>query len=553
MSITIARLRMRASIPRRLSALAPAVDHAVRHEFAPAVARAQAVRPPLRAVCRIRQLRVRLRVAPRDVTGSKLPGLWAEAFSKALVAAVEHGSDAEVISAGSRAEWVADFLLRILAGDPSGGWAYEEFAAFTSLPCGEAVVALLESMPAEARDILGSLDDRQALGRALGALDSAQAHRVLGLLDRSDPPSAQAWSAAGLQRIAVLIVETAGAIPGRHELVSAARAVAIFLAQARPGQLPGMRHQSAGRVLDALRVIEWLCGLQRMLPPDAFVTTAARALAALRRGEMPPLNAEWADVEPPLPRPGNILHRSANALHEDVDAARELAGVLDEVRREVGSAGAEAARHLEGTWIHSEVAGLFLLVPVVTRLGWPARIRTTALWRQHGPRALTCVLAGTALALLGRPPALAAADPGITLFAGWIGEPDVRGFARWVESGSDEDRRDLLRAMVGVDGIDDGDVTACGEAWPATFARLGRALVRGLADDLRGFRRSSDRFIVDRFISAAGTVRIEPRRLLVSLRPNPLWVAVHLSGLDTAVDGVSWLADRRVELELGGV
>jgi hypothetical protein len=48
-------------------------------------------------------------------------------------------------------------------------------------------------------------------------------------------------------------------------------------------------------------------------------------------------------------------------------------------------------------------------------------------------------------------------------------------------------------------------------------------------------------------------VLVEPERLVVSLEPNPLWVAVQLSGAESPIDSVEWLSNRRLELELGGL
>jgi hypothetical protein len=215
----------------------------------------------------------------------------------------------------------------------------------------------------------------------------------------------------------------------------------------------------------------------------------------------------------------------------------------------VPSAGVEAARQLAGHWIDSDLASLFLLVPVLLRLGWPHRIRTSRCWDEYGPRALTYTLAGAALAIAGRPPEPAVADRGLLLFAGWTGEPDVRGFRRWLEATSVDERCDLLVSL-----LSEGEVPAeAASGWESAFQTLAHALVRRFADDLRGFRRSSDRFVIERFLSTPGRVLIEPDRLLVSLRPNPLWVAVHLSGGDSPVDPAGWLGDRRVEFELEGL
>jgi hypothetical protein len=232
-----------------------------------------------------------------------------------------------------------------------------------------------------------------------------------------------------------------------------------------------------------------------------------------------------------------------------LDSAHQLANALTAVREAVPDAGRGAAQRLAGTWHESRVAGLFLLVPMVNRLGWFSRVQRMSMWQEDGPRLLTYVLAGAALSLLNQPLTLLNADPAVGLFAGWSGEPDAAGFERWLARRSSDDRQELLRGLL--DQIDRDALAA--ESWDTTLERLGQALVRALAATLRGFRRSSDRFIVQRFIESPGRLLVEPRRILVSLRPNAMWVAVHLSGADAPIAYVSWLSGRGVEFDLGGL
>jgi hypothetical protein len=291
-----------------------------------------------------------------------------------------------------------------------------------------------------------------------------------------------------------------------------------------------------------------LCALRLALHADASTRAIADALAQLRRGEPTVMDARLllpAALDPTL---GSPAAASSGATDADLDVAHTLAALLDRVKSAVPSSGVEAARQLAGHWIDSELASVLLLIPVVLRLGWPQRIRASRCWTIHGPRALTYALAGAALATAGRPPLLADADRGLLLFAGWTGAPDVRGFQRWLETTSVEDRRDLLDSLIA-----DTEATQTADDWESVFRALVHALVRRFAGDLRGFRRSSDRFIVERILSTPGRVLLEPARVFVSLRSNPLWVAVHVSGGDAPVDSADWLGGRRVEFELEGL
>jgi len=541
MSLTIGRLRIRASIPRRLRSLASAVDDAARREFTPALKRARTTQAP--AVCRIRQLRVRLRVTPEDVRRARLPDLWADAFSHALHAAAATGG-ADLVAAESRADWIARFVIRLLDGDSVDGWAYEEFSSVTSLAAGDALAALFEENAADAPAVLAILDARHQLGRTLGTLSAAQIARILGVLDRGDPPSPRPLAATDLLAAAALLLDAARASSDLDSWTRGpssldARTIRLFAAQRQLGSSEPQPYLSAGRLRDALQAIEWLCALRLALHADASKRAIAEVLAQLRRGESLLVDAR-------LMSPAAAFSRSAT--DPDLEAAHTLVALLDRVRSALPSTGVEAARQLAGRWIDSELASVLLLIPIVLRLGWPRRIRVSRCWASHGPRALTYALAGAALAIVGRPPVLADADRGLLLFAGWTGELDVRGFQRWLETTSVDDRRDLLDSLTA-----DAGATQTADDWEFTFRALAHALVRRFAEDLRGFRRSSDRFVVEHFLSTAGRVLLEPARVLVSLRSNPLWVALHVSGGDAPVDSADWLGGRRVEFELEGL
>jgi hypothetical protein len=493
-------------------------------------------------VCRIRQVRVRLTVTPEDVRRARVAELWADAFDRALRAAMAAGGS-DVVTAESRAAWIADFIIRLLDGDSVDGWAYEEFAPVAPLATGEAVVTVIEDNAAAATDVMVALDVRQHLGRMLAALDASQSARVLGVLDRGDPASSRALGLDDLMAVAALVLEAARIPPGldawaRGGAVLETRAIRLFATQRRLGGVSDRPYLSASRIRDALRTIEWLCALRIALGPDGSLPTIAAALVRLMRGATTAIDARL--MSPPV-APGDV---SAAAL----EAARTFGALLDRVHAEVPSFGTDAVRQLAGRWIESDLASILLLVPAVLRLEWPQRIRASRSWATYGPRALTYALAGAALALAGHPPVLTDVDRGLLLFAGWTGEPDVGGFRHWLDAASIDDRRDLLEALLGRDGA----VAVSGE-WASTFQALAHALTRRFAENLRGFRRSSDRFVIERFLSTSGRVLLEPERLVASLDPNPLWVAVHLAGADSPVGAVSWLGDRRVEFELGGL
>jgi hypothetical protein len=559
MSLTIGRLRVRTSIPRRLTTLASAVDDAVRRDFASALARTHVEEAVPRAVCRIRQLIVRIKVTPDEVRQLKLPQLWADAFARALAVAVADAGSSDVLAAESRAHWLAQYLLRLVDGQPVDAWAYGEFSATASLPSAEAIVALLEANPSDAVEVLTILDSELNLGRAIARLDAGQLARLLGLLDRSAAPPGRRLGLDDVYEVAELMIEAARSAdyPAATTALSAvggpslgdAQSILLFVAQLRIRVL-GTRRLSAGRIRDALRLIEWLYGLQIALPSEARMRVVAAAVSQLRQGQLPAMDISLAEL---------VLSTRAvfGVTDDDLNVAKDVSLTLERIQSQIPTIGAATARQLEARWVDSDLASMFLLVGVVRRLGWPARIRMSRCWEEYGPRALTYTLAGTALAIAGRPIDLSEADPGLLLFAGWIDQPDVRGFRRWLDGSAtvnpgNDDRRDLLASLLD-DESDEERPTGAEASWESTFGLLAHTLVRQFARSLRGFRQSGDRFIIDRLLSASGRVLVEPERLVVSLEPNPLWVAVRLSGADSPIDSVEWLSNRRLELELGGL
>jgi hypothetical protein len=540
-SIVIDRLQARTAIPRRLAALGPAVEAALRVDLAPALARAGAARCVPAAVCRVRRLCVRLEVSADDVRRSRLPELWAEAFARALKSAVAGGPGAGVAAAASRAGWIAEFLLGLVAGDAVDAWPYTEFPGASTAGVGERLVGALEANAADAPAILAVLDARGGLVRALGCLDRAHARRLLGVLDRVHGAASRLPGPGDVHEIAAALLDPAMAAAYGELALTDARAIALFVAHSRRAA-PGAAALSPRHVRAVLDLVECLCGVRLALQADGSAAIVAGVLAGLRRGRMPPIDSTASSLL--------LFAGAAQAdagTRESSEAARRLALLLDRLRTEIPSIGVQAARALAGESIETAFASLFLLVPVVMRLQWPERIRASRCWTELGPRALTYVLAGVATTIAGRPMDVRNADRGVLLLAGWTGEPEVRGFERWLGSPSEEAPRELLAALLPGEDLP----PSASASWEAACERLAHVLVRRFAEGLRGFRQSSHRFVVERFLWTPGRLLLEPARVIATIRPNPLWPVVQLSGADAAVDSVGWLGGRRLEIELG--
>jgi hypothetical protein len=199
--------------------------------------------------------------------------------------------------------------------------------------------------------------------------------------------------------------------------------------------------------------------------------------------------------------------------------------------------------------IQTEYAGFFLLISLVERLGWADRLGRLTFGATDGPRLLTYTLAGLASAILGRfDETLAYLDPGAALFSGWIEAADLGGLRRFLASGSDQTRRDLLLELVRDEFTEEDTLD-----WAACFNSLANHLIREFAGRIRGFGRSSRQFVVRNFLALPGRIRVEEKRLLVVFTSSPLHVVLHMSRLDDPVEEVAWLGGRRIEFEVSGL
>jgi hypothetical protein len=132
------------------------------------------------------------------------------------------------------------------------------------------------------------------------------------------------------------------------------------------------------------------------------------------------------------------------------------------------------------------------------------------------------------------------------LFAGYLGDPDITHMRKVFQKFPRVVRLQALQAALPHQLIDDAVKT-----WEATFERLAGPLLSDFASQIRGFRKSTRQSIVRSFIAQPGRIRIEPERIVVVLNASPFHVALHISGVDTPIESVSWLEGRRLEFELG--
>jgi hypothetical protein len=517
MSLTIAKLvtRCRASPRARLDRTR--LDRAARDELPRACARALAAELGARDdVCRIRQLAVRVAVSAADAAGPRLAAAWAEAFRGALRQALARPSGAgpvELVRADSRAAWLARFLTDLLAGVAAQRWEYDEFRGLAERPVAEAARDLLLAEPAQAAAALALLEQTGALERLLALFDELALEQLQQSPAFALPEGGPELRVDDLWLVGRAAVE-AGARAGRR-LSDRRFALRLFLRLSRqfgPAAPPTPR-----AVLHLLAALE-LLGVDGGDAPETASGGAAH----------PAVVALLAAVRERSRGPGGAEFRA------------RLARLVEEV---LAVAPGPPAAPPGTPWVASDVAGLFLLVGLLERLGWPRQIA------RRWPRAVPFVLAGLALAVIGRrADAPGRLDPGLAMFAGFFDEPDPGGLARFFAGTSEADRAELLRDLCGPAAPADSAAT-----WAATLDALAGELVGAFAGRVRGFGRASRAFAVKQLIALPGRVRAEPERLSAVLAPRPFHVALRVAGLDGSVPAVGWLGGRTLTIELEGL
>jgi hypothetical protein len=547
MSLVIGRLQTRAVLPRTSTHLASVVERVARGPLARAFASELPELPRTYGrICRIRRLHVHVRLSAKDLNDETLLNRWAQVFRRDLIATLGGRADGnDVIVAESRGKWVGSYLARRLSGQARDAWAFAEFAATDALPVDECAASVIEASPKDAPDVLAFLAGDGSCTRLLLAMSDAQAARVCGVISRLEAKS-DAVSPSQLIRIGELAL-AARRVPGRGELTSPLRALAVYAHQFEHSPTAG-RVESIGDILVTLRALDRICALHQICALDevrskeAFGAVLSPILSSLCQASADSLR--------------ELFSTAASARHAGEGtpspAALAIAGLAEQLRDAIPASGVSLARDVSGQWIDSAVAGLLLLLPIVARERWCERIAAHAVTAEHGPRALTSVLAGAALAITGGETAnIEQIDRAQALFAGWTDAPHVAGYRHFVAHVDSELRRSLLGAL-----LPDEDAAAIATAaasWSTMCGHLARRLVRAFAARIRGFGQSTDDFIIRSFLMQPGRLLIERDCVRVVLRPNPLWVVVHLSGADTAVDHVRWLDDRPVTFVLEGL
>jgi hypothetical protein len=534
MSLLIRQLETACRIPRRHRSAGAVVDQFARGRFAADLAAhlgPSLSRQP--GVVRIRNLPIRITVAPDDLHEASLSMAWVTAFGRALFAALAYPSGAgpfEIFRAESIPAFVATAIRDLLDGTASGKWQYAEFHELFLSGVSEASVTLLTRWPQLTLSILVELQHSGALDKLLPRLDDLALERLFALLANegtfASPSLASATSTSSTAlSLADLVVigELVLRCPPQRFATLRSRAYALKLyVQAHLAKESSPRSPRS--------IFHALTALTLLLSDDLTLLSSAI------HGDSSAKQLPGAVVD--------FLQLFAREVHADPQSPRllQVSQLFSDLRATLklpppSPAGA-TARSVASDW-----CGLFFLVSTLERLGWVAAWRQLSEFQLGG---ISPLLVGLALSIAGRfrdaPDAL---DPGVALFSGYFKDPDLFHLRGVFQEFPAETRSRVLHAAVGKE--------AGSQSWESTFEVLAAGLLQSFAAVIPGFQRTSPAGIARMFLQRQGRIRIEDERLLIQADPSPFHVALHIAGLDSPVSSVSWLAGRRIEFEIGEI
>jgi hypothetical protein len=492
--------------PQGRTEVYPLIDSLAREEFAHELA--ARLGPSLstqRGVVRIERLRVRIVVRGRTLDRGRLIDAWTRAVCRQLFTALAYphgGGQFAVHRAPSAAHFRAEFIRDLLSGTAQGRWYYRDRAAALKLSRADGVLTALREAPGELAETL------EALGR-LGALEPAVA-----ILD--DIACEEIFRA----------IAASGAVPLDLPWAEALASIPRVLACHPPSR--GLRLDSRAQ---ALRMFALARAMDVRLGPRAWFTVLTALELLAENGEL------WTASARPLeqicgcrlaPDVVAFLRFLREGAAGTVGAAHSPHSQL--VLTALSAAGLRAPEPVFSQsepepWREFGGASLLLLTGPLIQLAWAAEWRGVA--RQACLYALGCAIRGAF------DPAVPDLDRDAALFAGIFGEPSLSGL------------RGIFAATAPpVDGAAD---------WPSAMDSLAARLIAWWTARLPGFRKAARAAIVNQFLIAPGRVRVEERRVVVALFPQPVFTALRIGSLDGAVESVPWFDGRSLEFRIEGL
>jgi hypothetical protein len=549
MSLKICKLATECHVPQQLRKDAEIVDQLARGRFArdlgthlgPSLARQP-------AIIRIRRLPVRVIIPASELNEDALSLHWRQELGKALFTALAYPAGEgplEIFQANSVAGFVASAVLDLLDGTAPAKWQYAEFESFFRLGSTQAALALICEWPRQSLAVLIGLAEQHMLGRLLARFDDLAIERAFGILAPS--PENGTLSVTNLIAAARLVLdhppEKASALRSR------AYALTLFVEAQRV-----QRPQPSPRALfHALLSLAALLNEELFWPGNPSDQTRAAHLpsnvsailesigGALREHMQ---STFFSNAGEPVHLPFGLKTPGGQQTRGERISSQleELSQLLHVLRVELKVLPPSISPEVR--WVSSEWCGLFFLASTLQRLGWIPAWRQLADFQVGG---VACLAAGLALTIVGRfDPAVPSLDPGIVLFGGYLGDPDIAHLRKVFQEFPRQVQQEVLHAALPHELANDA-----AENWEGTFKLLAVTLIREFASRIRGFRQATQQGIVRSFIVRQGRIRIEPERLVVFPAPSPFNVALHISGMDEPVDSSLWLGGRRIEFQLG--
>jgi hypothetical protein len=182
--------------------------------------------------------------------------------------------------------------------------------------------------------------------------------------------------------------------------------------------------------------------------------------------------------------------------------------------------------------------GILLLTDSVRRLDWWGRLVVSgALAGSSSHHAFRFWLA--AVAAMVRDPLATGrgVEPVDALFGGALGEVSRADLDRFFTS-----TNPVVLQPIGIHAPD----------WHGAALQAADALLGEFRSRIRGYQRSTLRFVRERLVACPGRASLDANRLVVTLEPGPWSAALHVSGADDPVSP-PWHEPRHVVFQLEGL
>ena len=391
------------------------LDQTMRTRLAGACARSlsSVLDPADPAVWLIRRVELDLALDAGGLDEETLARAWSRGITMAVVRAIEFGPDGHsVLYFPDRAAYLAYFLGELIDGRAWGRWYLSGFESLRSLPAGTAAAEALAREPQWAEPALKHLAAQGRLERLLDLLRSRDAALVL---DACVPPAPLAAADDPDRQVIDAVLTRWSELARRADWPQAVRTLFVVLETRRlfPELAPAAVRLAAER-LSGLASLAGQTGLAAAALASLAVADPDAALAAVRQA--------GATVG---------LENLAFFVRLAQGDAAWLAGAVGAARAGMPQPLSTPRRPPAHEIIATQVAGLFVLVPFLRDLAWPA-VLAAAPGGLDAARALCYLLC---LKVCGRPRSQAARfDPALLAAVGLDHAPDADDLDRCTQA-----------------------------------------------------------------------------------------------------------------------